>query len=245
MMLAFIGGSGFYDLPDMEHVVEREVTTDYGLVRLKSGQMFGQDLVFMCRHGDGHNVPPHKINYRANMQALANMGVQHVIAFNAVGGIADFSAPESLILPNQVIDYTWRREHTFYDAFAGELSHVDFSLPFDESLRQLILSALGSDHIYDGGCYACTQGPRLESAAEIRRLRNDGCDLVGMTLMPEAALARELNMAYASICFSVNWAAGLQADLDIKKIQAVMQRCVATIKKSIPDVVSAYRNTYR
>lgn len=213
--LAVIGGTGLNDLSDLDITGQEKVTTPYGEASapLVRGRLADKPLVFLARHGEGHRIPPHAINYRANIQALKQAGVQAVIAVAAVGGIREDMVPGSVALPDQIIDYSWGRSHSFYDGSDGGLEHIEFDPPYDESLRQSLLDAAvqaGIDLIPDG-TYGCTQGPRLETAAEIRRMRQDGCDIVGMTGMPEAALAREAGLAYACLAVNVNWAAGLGA----------------------------------
>ncbi|WP_096086478.1 S-methyl-5'-thioinosine phosphorylase [Agaribacterium haliotis] len=242
MKLGIIGGSGLYELEAFA-AESLLLETPYGDVSCLSGQCRGLPLVFLCRHGDEHKVPPHRINYRANIYALAQLGVTHVVATNAVGGIAEFAAPMSLIVPDQLIDYSWGREQSFFDNFELGLKHIDFSQPFDAHLRSLLLNAARQQNllIQDGACYACTQGPRLETAAEIRRLKNDGNDIVGMTLMPEAALAKELGLAYASLCLSVNWAAGVEpGELIMADIENNMRQAVLKFKQFLPTLMSYF-----
>ncbi len=216
--LAVIGGTSFSSFENLDDLEQVFVETTYGdpSSTVTIGKLHGLKVAFINRHGSAGSIPPHKVNYRANIAALANLGADKVVALNAVGGIADYAEPAHISIPNQVIDYSYGREHTYYDGSDGTLDFVDFTEPFSESLRQELIAAaleLKLDQTSAGfstdSCYACTQGPRLESAAEIRRLAKDGCDLVGMTLMPEVALAREKGLDYASICLSVNWAAGL------------------------------------
>jgi 5'-methylthioinosine phosphorylase len=212
---AVIGGSGLDSLPEVEVVARHSVATPYGdtsddilLVRLA-----GQTLAFLPRHGRDHRLAPHEINYRANLWALSQMGVEQILAVNAVGGLAPTLPPGRIAVPDQLIDYTWGREHTFNLRPDGSLQHIDFTHPYSPTLRAHLLEMLeqlGVPH-KASGLYACTQGPRLETAAEVRRLLRDGGDMVGMTGMPEAALARELGMEYAALCLCVNWAAGLEA----------------------------------
>jgi 5'-methylthioinosine phosphorylase len=167
-------------------------------------------VVFLARHGYGHNIPPHRINYRANIWALHHGGVKRVIAVAAVGGIRADLAPGRLAVPHQIIDYTWSRAATFFEADLSQVTHIDFTEPYSEELRQLLLrscAAAGVD-VSSDGVYGVTQGPRLETAAEIDRMERDGCGMVGMTAMPEAALARELDIKYAACAVVANWAAG-------------------------------------
>ena len=172
--------------------------------------MHGESMFYLHRHGAPRQIAPHNINYRANLWALRSLGVSHVIGFNAVGGIHPKMQTGALVLPDQVIDYTWGREHTIAGPQDTDLQHIDFTLPYDDDLRQALQRAAKATNIALCGSavHGVTQGPRLETAAEIRRLESDGCDVVGMTGMPEASLARELGLAYASVCMVVNAAAG-------------------------------------
>ena len=213
-MLAIIGGSGLVGLPGMIVAERRPAHTPYGTssAPLCLGRVGAHALVFLARHGDPHAIPPHCINYRANLRALADAGVDRVLAVNAVGGIhAGMQAPGHFVVPHDLVDYTWGREHTFSDGAPGSvLHHVDVSEPFDARLRANLLSCLaraGLPHSAHG-VYAVAQGPRWETAAEVRRYERDGCDIVGMTAMPEAGLARELGLRYAMLCLVVNPAAG-------------------------------------
>jgi 5'-deoxy-5'-methylthioadenosine phosphorylase len=183
-----------------------------------SAELSGSTVILLSRHGDGHRLAPHKINYRANVRLLADLGVDAVIAINTVGGIAAEAGNGVLVVPDQVIDYSWGREHTF--ATEDDLQHIDFTDPYDPGLRQRLLLAAGRAQlaIVDGGVYGCTQGPRFESPAEIVRMERDGCSVVGMTGMPEASLARELGLAYASVCLVVNPAAGKSSAIDLAAI---------------------------
>lgn len=212
--VAVIGGSGLTSLAGLEVVQERWIETPYGApsARVRRGRLAGVELYFLPRHGDDHHLPPHLVNYRANMWALCSLDIEAVVAVAAVGGIDPAMTPGRLAVPDQIIDYTWGRAHTYADA--NSVSHVDFTEPFDRALRGQLLSAADSAgvDVVDGGTYGATQGPRLETAAEVRRLSRDGCHMVGMTAMPEAALARELDLAYASLTACVNWAAGLAPD---------------------------------
>ncbi len=169
-----------------------------------------RDVMMVLRHGDDHTLAPHVINYRANLQALADLGAGSVVALNTVGAVTQVRKPGEIAVPDQIIDYTWGREHTIYDAGAEEVQHIEFTEPFAQSLRGELLRAAAAAAVdcFDGGVYAATQGPRLETAAEIRRIEADGADFVGMTAMPEAALARELGLDYACVALVVNHAAG-------------------------------------
>lgn len=210
--LAIIGGTGLTSLKDLE-IIRREVMhTPYGepSAPLVFGAMAGNEVVFLPRHGAGHTIPPHKINYRANLWALKESGAEQIIAVNAVGGIRADMTPGCLVIPDQIIDYTWSRTNTYFEEGLTNVTHIDFTEPYCESLRDALQSCAGEVglKVIAEGTYAATQGPRLETAAEINRLERDGCDLVGMTGMPEAALARELELCYASIAVVANMAAG-------------------------------------
>lgn len=211
--VAMIGGTGLCEFRDVEWLRDHYPHTPYGAPSgvIKEGLYHGLPFFFLARHGSDHSIAPHRINYRANIAALKSLGVTHVLAANAVGGLAPAMGPHTLVVPSQVIDYTWGRESSFYDGVAGPLDHIDFTDPYDAEARAALLQAADLCELAceDGGVYGCTQGPRLETAAEVRRLRQDGCDLVGMTGMPEACLAREAQLQYASICLVVNWGAGL------------------------------------
>jgi len=216
-LLAIIGGTGLTQLEGLVIHEKRSVTTPYGTPssELILGEFHGKSVVFLPRHGSDHTVPPHRINYRANISALHQVGVDKIIAIAAVGGIDENLPPGMLAVPDQVIDYTYGREQSFFsDDFSAD-KHIDFTYPYDGILRKALLSAASSLNIdiFDGGTYGATQGPRLETAAEIKRMKQDGCAMVGMTGMPEAYLARELNINYASCALMVNWAAGLSDSL--------------------------------
>lgn len=210
--LAVIGGTGLYRLAGLEDARAERPDTAYGAPSgpVRVGKLEGRRVAFLARHGEEHSVPPHRINYRANLAALRALGAQRVLAFNTVGGIGDGFGPRVLACPDQIIDYTWGRVSTLCEEPGTEVLHVDFGDPYSPALRARVLEAAraaGVD-LVDGGCYGATQGPRLETKAEIARMRRDGCDLVGMTGMPEAALARELGLEYACIAIVANWAAG-------------------------------------
>ncbi|MCW0372876.1 MULTISPECIES: S-methyl-5'-thioinosine phosphorylase [Xanthomonas] len=210
--LAVIGGTGVYKLAQLDDVQTHEVETRYGAPSgpVRVGTLLGHRVAFLARHGEGHSLPPHKINYRANLAALQQIGATRVLALNTVGGITERFGPRVLACPDQLIDYTWGRISTLCEEPGSEVLHVDFGHPYSPLLRSKILSAarVTGTVLVDGGCYAATQGPRLETIAEIARLRRDGCDLVGMTGMPEAGLARELGLDYACLAIVANWAAG-------------------------------------
>ncbi|CTP86948.1 5'-methylthioadenosine phosphorylase [Xanthomonas translucens pv. arrhenatheri] len=210
--LAVIGGTGVYKLAQLDDVETREVDTRYGSPSgpIRVGTLLGHRVAFLARHGEGHSLPPHKINYRANLAALQQIGATRVLALNTVGGIGERFGPRVLACPDQLIDYTWGRVSTLSEEPGSEVLHVDFGHPYSPMLRSKVLAAarVTGAEVVDSGCYGATQGPRLETIAEIARLRRDGCDLVGMTGMPEAGLARELGLEYVCLAIVANWAAG-------------------------------------
>lgn len=209
---AVIGGTGLYQIDGAQVLDTLSVDTPYGApsapVRLIELQ--GKRIAFLARHGEGHSVPPHKVNYRANLWALKQIGAQRVLAINSVGGITERFGPRVLALPDNLIDYTWGRISTYCEEEGSPVIHADFGDPYTPAWRQDILAAAQRAGLpmVDGGVYGATQGPRLETKAEIARLKRDGCDLVGMTGMPEAGLARELQLDYACLAICANWAAG-------------------------------------
>jgi len=241
--LAIIGGSGLTSLPGLTITGQEVYKTPYGEPSgvLTFGTYAGHELVFLPRHGNPHTIPPHKVNYRANLWALRDNNIRKVIAINAVGGITDEMYPGRLVIPDQIIDYTWGRGHTYYEDGLNHVTHIDFTHPYSEPLRRLLIKAGDSAdmQLYGAGTYGATQGPRLESAAEIDRLLHDGCDLVGMTGMPEAALARELELDYASCCVVANWAAGRGTeDITMQAIaltlESAMERVMQLLETAIP-----------
>lgn len=210
--LAIIGGTGLSRLVGLTRTGEGSSDTPYGPTSapVVNGLLAGREVFFMARHGDPHRIPPHRVNYRANIWALKQAGADEILAVNAVGGIHPAMGVGHFCVPHQLIDYTWGRSSTFFEDDLPAVTHIDFTHPYDEALRQRligVLARLGVAHSAYG-VYAATQGPRLETAAEISLLERDGCDIVGMTGMPEAALARELDMPYASLSLVVNPAAG-------------------------------------
>ena len=207
---AVIAGSGFQSFG--ENAAEHQIKTDFGEPSSPLRELrYGDRIVFLlARHGDGLAIPPHRINYRANLAALKSLGVQSVIALNTIGVIIAGQHPGEIALPDQLIDYTYGRDHSIYDGEMDNLDHIEFTEPFAERLRQDLLVAAQNSGVavHVGGVYAVMQGPRLETTAEVNRLEREGADYVGMTAMPEAALARELDMDYACLSLIVNYAAG-------------------------------------
>lgn len=240
--LAIIGGTGLSVLDNLNIIEQHSLLTPYGLPSsdVLEGELHGKTVFFLPRHGTNHKIPPHKINYRANMWVLHHLGVDRIIAVAAVGGIRDDLAPSVLAVPDQIIDYTYGREQSFYsDDFSSD-KHIDFSYPYDEDIRQKLLQSARRNKIaiVDGGTYGATQGPRLETAAEIKRMAQDGCAMVGMTGMPEAALARELNMAYASCALIVNWAAGLSDGLiTMAQMEKTLAGGMTQVKQILAEVI--------
>jgi 5'-methylthioinosine phosphorylase len=210
--LAIIGGTGLTSLSGLEIVCREVAHTPYGEPSgfLTHGKLAGQEVVFLPRHGYAHTIPPHLVNYRANIWALKSIGIRRVLAIAAVGGISDNMQPGWIAFPDQIIDYTYGRAHSYFELDSESVAHVDFTDPYDANMRQQLIAAAQSAnlHFVGNGTYGATQGPRLETAAEISRMERDGCDLVGMTGMPEAALAREQELAYACCAVITNRAAG-------------------------------------
>lgn len=242
-MIAVIGGTGLSD-PEVlgSSTVMGSILTPYAdePVQVYSSSRGGMQIPFLPRHGLGHKCPPHAINYRANLWALRELGIKSVVAINAVGGINANLGPGKIALPEQIIDYTWGREHSYCDGKSDSLLHVDFTNPYDEALRATIVAGAIDKQIalWPQGVYACTQGPRLESAAEVQRIKRDGGDMIGMTGMPEAALARELGLAYASIAVSVNWAAGLSSEeITLESIGRVLDESMLRVLALIDAVL--------
>lgn len=243
--LAVIGGTGLYRLTVFDNVERRHVDTPYGATSdaIVDGSLAGKRVLFLARHGEGHALAPHEINYRANLWALKELGASRVLAVNSVGGIGERMGPRVLALPEQLIDYTWGRAHTYFGA-GNAVDHVDMSWPYDRLLRADVLVAAAEARVamVDGGTYGATQGPRLETAAEIRRLARDGCDLVGMTGMPEAGLARELGLAYACVAVVANWAAGCgdDAEITLADVLANMEQATAQLPALLATLVKKY-----
>jgi len=214
---AIIGGTGLARLEGLEIEREERMDTPWGApaAPLLHGSLAGRPVVFLARHGRDHELAPHELNYRANTWALRQAGARRVIAINAVGGIGAGFAPGTLVVPHQLIDYSWGRPHSFSESNGKPPQHVDFTEPYSAGLRQRLLdsAARAGLAVKDGAVYAVTQGPRLETAAEVNRLERDGCDIIGMTGMPEAGLARELGLEYACCAVVVNWAAGRGGDI--------------------------------
>jgi 5'-methylthioadenosine phosphorylase len=244
-MLAILGGSGLTQLSNLTEIRRITARTTYGepSAPLTLGRIGGREVVFLARHGDAHNIPPHEINYRANIQALKDAGATGIAAVATVGGIRRAFGPGALVVPQQIIDYTWGRRSTFFDGPGAKVMHIDFTEPYSAALRARILAAARAcgEEIADGGVYAATQGPRLETAAEILRLERDGADLVGMTGMPEAGLAREAGLEYAAIAVVANHAAGKGDSaraVSLESIDAVVQQAMQRVRRILEKLAA-------
>jgi 5'-methylthioinosine phosphorylase len=236
-LFGILGGTGFGALAALRNTESERVETRFGSAYLEAGLLANQPVIFMPRHGNPAQHPPHKVNYRANIQALKQMGVSHLLAVTAVGSVAPRLEVGDFVVPDQIIDYTSGREHTFFDQ---KIDHIDFTYPYDEALRQQIIDVAmvteGVNCILSG-TYGCTNGPRLETAAEVQRLHHDGCTIVGMTAMPEAALAREIGLPYAGLSVVVNKGAGLAGELDFEAISSSLATSMAQVVTVIESVV--------
>jgi 5'-methylthioinosine phosphorylase len=243
-MLAIIGGTGLTQLANLEVSRRQVVRTPWGEPSgpVTFGRVHGGEVLFLARHGYGHTMPPHMVNYRANIWALKEAGASAVVSVASVGGIGAELGPGVIAVPHQIIDYTWGRKSTFFEGDERGVVHVDFTHPYSDSLRAQCLEAarLADQATVDGGVYACTQGPRLETAAEIDRLERDGADMVGMTGMPEAVLAREVDLPYAAIAVVANFAAGRagsSAGIRMEQINATLQLAHTKVRRIIEQVV--------
>jgi len=238
--LAVIGGTSVYALAALEAVQTHAINTPYGAPSgpVRVGTLAGRQVAFLARHGEGHSLPPHRVNYRANLWALHALGARRVLAINTVGGITERAPPRALLVPDQIIDYTHGREASYWDG-PGDMLHAEFAAPYGKALRDALLVAgvRAGIPLVDGGCYGATQGPRFETAAEIARMRRDGCDVVGMTGMPEAGLARELALDYACVAPVANWAAGCGdgAEISLDEVFANLAACTG----HLPTLVRA------
>lgn len=232
--LGLIGGTGLERWGPA--LGSQNIKSVYGLPSSVAAEyQLGETRVFfLSRHGEQHDIPPHAINYQANIDVFRQLEVEGILAVNAVGGISGHNHPGVLAVPDQLIDYTWGRAHTFSLTAADELQHIEFANPFEGRLRRGLIksAAIAGVELVDGGCIGVSQGPRLETAAEIRRLMQDGCDLVGMTSMPEAALAREAGLEYASLCVNANWAAGLEeSPVTMEAIEATLADAMVSVRQ--------------
>lgn len=237
MRIGVIGGTGLNSLAVASDGLDRDEMTPFGAASAtpRVGRLGDHDVVFLARHGQPHSIAPHRVNYRANIWLLRELGVEAIVASFAVGGIAPNFATGDIVIPRQILDYTYGRAHSFADGEAGSLRHIDFTAPFDASLRDAMAATADglriSRGIWHEGTYGVTQGPRLETAAEIDRMERDGCAIVGMTAMPEAGLARELGLPYVGVALVVNAAAG-RGDEPLSS-----QAIVEVSKRGMVDVV--------
>jgi 5'-deoxy-5'-methylthioadenosine phosphorylase len=239
---AVIGGTGVTSLNGLEITHREVVRTPYGEPSgpIVHGRLSGKPIAFLPRHGPGHTIPPHLVNYRANIWALSHVGVRNVIAINAVGAIADGLEPGDIVFPDQIIDYTWGRGHTFFEQGLTRVVHVDFTSPYSARIRRVLCDAARAANVdvRERATYGATQGPRLETAAEIDRMQRDGCDIVGMTGMPEAALARELSLEYAACAVIANRAAGRGgAEITMDEIERNLKLGIARVRKLLEHAI--------
>lgn len=244
-MLGIIGGTGLTQLANLEITHRRVARTPYGEPSgaLIFGRIREQEVIFLARHGYGHTIPPHEVNYRANLWALKEHGVDRVVSVATVGGIHAELIPGTLVIPDQIIDYTHGRAATYFVESDKPVVHLDFTFPYCDAMRRALLQAAVSAGISlrDGGVYAAMQGPRLETVAEINRIERDGADMVGMTGMPEAYLAHELELCYAAVGAVVNHAAGrgLSADgIQMEEIQSVLGEVMLQVRHLLEQLVT-------
>jgi len=240
--LAVIGGTGVYRADMLENLQEKRVLTAYGSVELMTGTCQGRRIAFLTRHGKGHSVPPHRINYQANIMALKKLGVRQIFATTAVGSLNPEMKPMDFVLPDQFLDFTKSRRTTFFEGDGTGVVHVDVTDPYCARTRGLIeekAAALGLS-MHNGGCYVCAEGPRFETPAEIRMFKMMGGDLVGMTSVPEVVLAREAGMCYATISMVTNFAAGISAEpLSHQEVLDAMAMLSGNISKLIMALLEA------
>ena len=244
-MLAILGGSGLSQLSSLEGVRRKTVRTVYGdpSAPLTLGRIGRRELIFLARHGDGHTIAPHQVNYRANIQALKDEGVTEIVSIATVGGIRGEFGPGVLVVPDQILDYTWGRASTFFEGAGAKVTHIDFTEPYSAMLRSRILAAATArgEVVATRAVYATTQGPRLETAAEIARLERDGADLVGMTGMPEAALAREAGLEYAALAVVANHAAGRGESahsISLERLEAVLAQSMDRVRRILVQLAA-------
>ncbi|MFC7520381.1 S-methyl-5'-thioinosine phosphorylase [Xanthomonas populi] len=237
--LAVIGGTGVYKLAQLDQVQTHDIETPYGAPSgpIRVGMLLGHRVAFLARHGESHSLPPHKVNYRANIAALQQIGASRVLALNTVGGITERFGPRVLACPEQLIDYSWGRVSTFCEEPGSEVQHVDFGHPYSPMFRSKVIAAakVAGVTLVADGCYGTTQGPRLETIAEIVRMRRDGCDVVGMTGMPEAGLAREKGLEYACLAIVANWAAGCGDAQEITMAEVLSN--VEAASSGLPELI--------
>lgn len=239
--IAIIGGTGVYDPRMLEDVKETIEKTPYGEVKLTLGTYAGRELVFIPRHGANHSVPPHLINYRANIKALQQVGVKNIIATAAVGSLHYDNKPGEYVLADQFIDFTKVRKNTFFEGGEAGVVHCDMTVPYCPELRQALVKAgkKMSLQVHNGGTYVCTEGPRFETAAEITMFKNMGGHIIGMTSVPEVSLARELGICYANISVVTNFAAGISPSiLTHSEVLTVMKQSITQLRSLIMESIS-------
>ncbi len=241
--LAIIGGTGLSRMKGLNITATESIETPFGdpSANFVHGNINGKEIVFLARHGNPHTIPPHKINYRANIWGLKKLGVTDIIAVAAVGGITPQMKPAHIVIPDQIIDYSYEREHTFFSDELETVTHIDFTFPYNQILRDNLIQTATQLKlsISTSATYGCTQGPRLESAAEIKRMEQDGCDLVGMTGMPEAALAKERGINYATIAVVVNWAAGKsEGEITMPEIEIHLEKGMGNVLNLLTSFIS-------
>ena len=245
--LAIIGGTGLESINGLSIIEKKNVETPYGPTSsaFVYGELDGCEIVFLSRHGTDHTISPHKVNYRANIWGLHSIGITNIIAVASVGGINSNTPPKKIVIPDQIIDYTYSRKQTFFEDRSNHVTHIDFSQPYCNEMRQILLQAarvLDFD-VCIGGTYGAAQGPRLETAAEINRMEKDGCDIVGMTGMPEAALAKELELCYATCALSVNWAAGRDnMEITMSNIKQSAKEGMVSVNKLLVVSAKLFKN---
>lgn len=246
-MLAIIGGTGLAQLANLEITHRQVARTPYGepSAALTFGNINGHQVIFLARHGYGHTIPPHEVNYRANLWALQEQKVSHIVSVASVGGIHPDLTPGAIVVPDQIIDYTYGRKHSFYNGGDKSVTHIDFTEPYSLSMRAKIMAAIADagENAIDGGVYAAVQGPRLETIAEINRLERDGATMVGMTGMPEAALARELDLNYAAIGVVANHAAGRgnsKIAISGAEIQTTLAQAMGRVRTVLAHLVALH-----
>jgi len=248
-MIGIIGGTGLQNIDALNIIREFFIDTPYGKPsdKVVVGKLENRDVVFLPRHGNEHTVPPHLINYRANIYALKSLGIEAIFSVATVGSIPNLIKPGSIVIPHQIIDYTYGREHTYFDGITKPVSHIDFTNPYNSKLRKLLCAndSLKDINFVKEGVYAAVQGPRLETAAEIDRYEKDGATIVGMTGMPEASLAKELDIPYAAICPVANFAAGRVTSKDgitHEEINETSEMMALNVSKYLRAVIEAYGN---
>ena len=236
-MIGIIGGTGFYDPDFLKSQEKIEIETAYGEAAVHLGWIGKEKVVFLPRHGHNHKVPPHKIHYRRNVSALKTSGVERIISINSVGSLDKSLTPGGILIPHDFIELTKDRESTFYD---DEVVHVDMTEPYCREIREALIGCARRFYkkVFEQGVYACTQGPRFETQAEIKMIRLAGGDVVGMVGYPEVALARELGLCYASICIIANYGCGIsKAPLTVKEVKEVVSENIDSMKKTLACAV--------